>query len=149
MDALSVAARTALDQSLEAGERIGRTLSAVGCALVLTDRRLVLVRDGAAFRRRTGVQSGPLDERLTLHLAPVRRGSGRLLIEHAGASTSVFLPAAQMNGARKLVAQGRRGSTLDRIEVAQPGIIPSCCASPKMSVVSHSSATRPSSTRRI
>jgi hypothetical protein len=109
MAGLSDAARAALVQRLEPGERVERILTAVGCTLVLTQRRLVLVRDGAMFRRRTGVQSWPLDDGLDLQLTPVRRGTGRLLIQRAGKSTSVFLPETQMDDARMLVARGRRG----------------------------------------
>jgi hypothetical protein len=109
MDGLSEAARAALVQRLEPGERVERIVTAVGCTLVLTQRRLVLVRDGATFRRRTGVQSWPLDDRLDLQLTRVRHGTGRLLIQRAGKSTSVFLPETQMDDARMLVAKGRRG----------------------------------------
>jgi hypothetical protein len=110
MDGLSDAARGALVQHLEPGERVERILTAVGCTLIMTQRRLVLVRDGATFRRRTGVQSWPLDDRLDLQLTPVRRGTGRLLIQRAGKSTSVFLPETHMDDARMLIARGRRGA---------------------------------------
>jgi hypothetical protein len=110
MDGLSDAARAALVQHLEPGERVERILTAVGCTLIMTQRRLVLVRDGATFRRRTGVQSWPLDDRLDLQLTPVRRGTGRLLIQRAGKSTSVFLPENHMDEARMLIARGRRGA---------------------------------------
>jgi hypothetical protein len=110
MDGLSDAARAALVQHIEPGERVERILPAVGCTLIMTQRRLVLVRDGATFRRRTGVQSWPLDDRLDLQLTPVRRGTGRLLIQRAGKSTSVFLAETQIDEARMLVARGRRGA---------------------------------------
>ena len=110
MDGPSDAARTALVERLEPDERVERIVAAVGCTLVLTQRRLVLVRDGATYRRKTGVQSWPLDDRLDLQLTQVRHGTGRLLIERVGKATSVFLPEAQMDEARMLVAAGRRGS---------------------------------------
>jgi hypothetical protein len=110
MDGLSDAARAALVQHIEPGERVERILPAVGCTLIMTQRRLVLVRDGATFRRRTGVQSWPLDDRLDLQLTPIRRGTGRLLIQRAGKSTSVFLAETQIDEARMLVARSRRGA---------------------------------------
>ena len=108
MAGLSDAARTALAAVLDPSERVDQVVAAVGCTLVLTDRHLVLVRDGANYRPRTGVQSWPLDRGLRLHLAPVRRDTGRLVIDRAGQSASVFLTAVQMSQARTLIADARQ-----------------------------------------
>lgn len=108
MDIQSEAARTALASVLEPSERMMRVVAAVGCTLVLTDRHLVLVRDGFSYRPRTGVQSWPLDRGLNLRLAQVRHNTGRLVIERAEQSASVFLTAASMGEARALVAETRQ-----------------------------------------
>ena len=83
-------------------------VDAVGCTLVLTDRRLLVVRDGASFRPRSGVRSWPLDRGLTLRLGQVRRDTSRLVIDHAGRSASVFLTAAQIDDAEDLIATIRK-----------------------------------------
>jgi hypothetical protein len=104
---LSEAARTALAPVLDPSEGVERVVAAVGCTLVLTDRQLVLVRDGASHRPRSGVLSWPLDRKLTLHLAPGRRDMGRLVIERAGHAASAFLTTAHMNDADALIAETR------------------------------------------
>jgi hypothetical protein len=102
-DPLSVAARDALTALLEPGERIDHEASAVGAHLLLTDRRLVVVRDGFEFRPRSGIRSWPLDGRLTLRVEP-----GRLVIEHDGPATGVFHTDAQAAAVRSFVAKARR-----------------------------------------
>ena len=74
-----------------ADEHVDRAVAAVGCTLVLTDQRLYLVRDGASFRPRTGIQSWPLDDQLEIQIGPSRRDSRRLAIVGSGRSASVFL----------------------------------------------------------
>jgi hypothetical protein len=82
--------------------------TAVGCSLVLTDRRLLLVRDGAHFRPKSGVQAWPVDPKLTVRLEAARRGTSRLRIERADASASVFITEPQIESLSSLVAEVRR-----------------------------------------
>jgi hypothetical protein len=103
-DPLSVAARAALDALLEPGERIDREASAVGAHLLLTNRRLVVVRDGFEFRPKSGIRSWPLDGDLDLRLE-----QGRVLIEQDGPVVGVFHTEAQAASVRSLVAKARRG----------------------------------------
>lgn len=100
--------RAALAPALEPSERVERAVAAVGCTLVLTDRRLLVVRDGASFRPRSGVRSWPLDRDLTLRVGQIRRDTTRLVIDHAGRSVSVFLTAVQIDDAQALVARIRQ-----------------------------------------
>ena len=102
-DPLSRAARNALEAILEPGERIDREAPAVGAHLLLTDRRLVVVRDGFEFRPRSGIRSWPLDEPLVLRLE-----QGRLLIEQDGPDVGVFHTDTQAAAVRSLVAKSRR-----------------------------------------
>ena len=113
MDPLAEATRTALDLVLDPAERVERVMVAVGCTLVLTDRQLVLVRDGAEHRPRSGVRSWPLDRELSLRLASGRQGAGRLVIERAGLSASAFLTVAQVAEAHTLIAETRRRIYVD------------------------------------
>jgi hypothetical protein len=101
-------ARAALASALGDSERMEQAVDAVGCTLVLTDRRLLVVRDGASFRPRSGVRSWPLDRGLTLRLGQVRGDTSRLVIDHAGRSASVFLTAAQIDDGEDLIATIRK-----------------------------------------
>jgi hypothetical protein len=120
MDSLSDAARTALAPVLGPQEHVSLVAPAVGCTLVLTDRQLVLVRDGASYRPRSGIQSWVLDRSLRLRLGPVRHTTGRLAIECGGRAASVFVTQAHMRDVTTLVAQARR-RIYGQARVAQTG----------------------------
>jgi hypothetical protein len=105
MDRLAEEALHALE--LGVGERPQRVAAAVGCTLVLTDRRLVLVRDGASFRPKTGVHSWPVDRDLILRVSRMRRDTGRLLIEQTDRRISVFVTTAQLPEVRAIIADVR------------------------------------------
>jgi len=81
---------------------------AVGCTLILTDRQLLLVRDGVSYRPRSGIQSWVVDRTLSVRLGPVRQTTGQLAIECRGRTASVFLTRAHIPGADALVAEVRR-----------------------------------------
>jgi hypothetical protein len=100
--------RTALQSRLGPTERMDLVATAVGCSLVLTDRRLVLVRDGAHYRPKSGVQSWPVDRELDLRLEPARRGTSRLRIERDAGSASVFITEPQIGSISSLIAEVRR-----------------------------------------
>lgn len=107
-DSLSDDARAALDPVLGSGERVVTIAIAVGCTLVMTDRKLLLVRDGASFRPRSGVQSWALDPGTKVRLTPTHRETARLLISGAGRSASVFVTSDQLGEISELVAAYRR-----------------------------------------
>ena len=73
---------------------------AVGCTLVLTDRQLLLVRDGHSFRPRSGIQRWVVDRSLSVRLGPVRQTTGQLAIECCGRTASVFLHRRRHPGRR-------------------------------------------------
>ncbi len=104
-DVLSESARKALADVLDPGERIDQIAHAVGCAVVLTDRRLLIVRDGASHRPKTGVRSFGLDHDLAVRIGPARR---RILIEWKGRRTSAFIRSEHLGPAELLVAEARR-----------------------------------------
>jgi hypothetical protein len=107
MDPESEAIRTALAAVLGPAERVDRVVPAVGCALVLTDERLILVRDGAAHRPRTGVRYWPLDREIRIRLTPAQ---DRLMIERENVSASVFLARPMVEAAIDLVIEVRKRS---------------------------------------
>ena len=108
MDPQSEAVRTALAAVLGPAERVDRVVPAVGCALVLTDRRLFLVREGAAHRPRSGVRHWPLDRDLRIRMAPGQQH--RVLIERGDRSASVFLTRPQVEDAIDLIIEVRKRS---------------------------------------
>ena len=107
MDVLPEATRAALAPVLDPCEQVTRFVPAIGCSLVLTERRLVLVREGADFRPRSGVQSWPLDRALSVRATPIHHTTGRIVIERAGRSASVFVSAAQSKAADAMIAELR------------------------------------------
>lgn len=106
MDDLPDAVAEALGPALEPDEQVEMTLQAVGCSLVLTDRRLIMVRQGANFRPRTGVTSWQRDT-LRTHLDVDKEERLRLVID-SRPKLGAFVPASQVNTARALFAAIRR-----------------------------------------
>ena len=107
---LSKAASAALDLVLEPAERVDLVAPAVGSAVILTDRRLAVVRDGASYRPRTGVRSFTLDRSLEVRIGPARR---RVIIRSEGGTINVFVRSEQLEQAEVLVAEVRRRIHLD------------------------------------
>ena len=89
MDPGTEAVRNAVAAFLGPAERVDRVVPAVGCALVLTNERLLIVRDGAAFRPKSGVRHWPLDRESRIRMAPGARH--RLIVSRYDRSASVFL----------------------------------------------------------
>lgn len=81
---------------------------AIGCTFVLTNEHLHLVRDGVAFRPRTGIQTWVLDRSLTVRMTPVRQSTGRLIVGRLGHDASIFLTAAHAPEVEALLAEIRR-----------------------------------------
>lgn len=108
MDVLPEATRAALRPVLDPNERVVRYVKAVGCALVLTERSLILVREGLDYRPRSGVQTWPLDRLLTVRAMPVRRRTGRISIERSAQSASAFVTEEHWRDAEALIAELRR-----------------------------------------
>jgi hypothetical protein len=109
-DALSDDARAALAGVLDTSEHVEFVVQAVGSTIVLTERRLVVIRDGASFRPKTGVRSFDLDRDLAVRIGPARR---RVIIGSAGRTINVFVRSEQLGGAEALVAEVRRRIYLD------------------------------------
>lgn len=106
--AIPEATSLALETVLESGERVTQAVAVVGCSLVLTDRHLMVVREGFGHRPRSGVQRWPLDRTVTLRTTAVRHGTGRIVIEHGGQMTSVFVSSREWVAAETLVMETHR-----------------------------------------
>lgn len=84
----------ALAAVLEPGERAIRSVAGVGAGMVLTDRRLHLVRSRASIRLVTGIRSWAVDADLRVRVGRKARDSKWLTITRAGQSMTVFLAGA-------------------------------------------------------
>jgi hypothetical protein len=105
MHDLSEPARVVLAGALEAEEKVDILAPAVGSVLLLTDRRLIVLRDGAEFRPRTGIQSFPLDRELEVRIAPTIK---QVTVASSGHTISVFIRREQLTDVETLVAELRR-----------------------------------------
>jgi hypothetical protein len=100
-------AESRLQAALADGEGITHLVPAIGCVVALTAQRLLVVREGSAFRPKTGVRSWTLNEGLTMRAGLVRHGTGSLVIKWDRSATSVFVKAEEWNGALALVGAVR------------------------------------------
>jgi hypothetical protein len=100
----------ALEAVLEPGEQVARTVAGVGAGLVLTDRRLHLIRGGGIQRPKSGIRSWPLDADLKLQLGPSGRDAKWLTIASKGPSVTVFLVGSNQSDLDALVADVRSRS---------------------------------------
>ncbi len=104
-DLLTEDARAALAGVLEPPENVQLVAPAVGCAMVLTQRRLVVVRDGANFRPKTRFRTFWIGRGLAVRVGPARR---RVIIESDGRVITVFIRPEQLERAEALIAELRR-----------------------------------------
>jgi hypothetical protein len=102
---LPEAAREAIGAVLDSAESIEFVAPAVGSSLVLTQHRLVVVRDGASFRPKTGVRSFELASGVAIRIGPGRR---RVIIESGGKTINLFVRSEQLGQAEAFVAEVRR-----------------------------------------
>ena len=103
--ALPQAAREALAAVLDPAEKVELVAAAVGSSLVLTQSRLFVVRDGAAFRPKTGVRTFELGTGLSIRIGPARK---RVIIESAAGTIHMFVRSEQLTQAESFVAEVRR-----------------------------------------
>jgi hypothetical protein len=66
---------------LDADEGVLAQVSGLGATLFMTTQRLVLVREGAEFRPRSGVRSWPHDTLQAVSLSPTKHGQARIVVK--------------------------------------------------------------------
>jgi len=102
-----------LRAALAPTERLTHAVPGIGCTIALTTRRLFVIRDGSAFRPKTGVREWPLETTLDVKPGLVRHGSGSLVIRRGRDVTSVFVSTEEWAAALQLIgalrARIRRG----------------------------------------
>jgi hypothetical protein len=96
-----------LRSALGPDESVTHSVAAIGCALVLTNLRLLVIREGSAFRPRTGVRDWPIGPELAVQAGLVRQGTGSLVIRSERDVTSVFVRADRWDDALDLVGAVR------------------------------------------
>lgn len=114
IDELQGAVGGVLRSVLQPDESVTHVVPAIGCALVLTSRRLLIVRDGSSFRPRTGVRQWEVVPGLVVRSGLVRQGIGSLVIRWDRDLTSVFVRADQWNAALDLI-----GAVRGRVRIAR------------------------------
>jgi hypothetical protein len=92
-----------LRAALAPTERLTHAVPAIGCTLALTTRRLLVIRDGSAFRPVSGIREWPLDPALDVRPGLVRHGSGSVAIRQGRDVTSVFVPSKEWDSALTLI----------------------------------------------
>jgi hypothetical protein len=97
----------ALERALGPGEEVALTAQGVGSTLVLTNKRLLVVREGASFRPSSGIRAWHLDRELRVRLGRAYRQTHRLAIGDASMTASVFISADDAADAQRLIAEAR------------------------------------------
>lgn len=96
---------------LEGDERVVARLEGLGASLFMTTHRLVIVRDGARFRQRSGIRSWPHDSIHRVFFSPPKRGQA-LIAVRAGPrpedAVSMFFAAEFWPNAEHAVGEIRR-----------------------------------------
>ena len=96
---------------LEPGEELVGRLDGRGATLLLTQRRVVIVREGSGFRPRSGIRSWPYDSITGVTLSPPKRGQAQVVIRTGSAAwqaVSMFFAAEQLSDAEDLIQEIRR-----------------------------------------
>jgi hypothetical protein len=105
MHELSQSARASLEDALDPAERVEVVAPAVGSSLVLTDRRLIVLREGASWRPSSGIRSFAIDRALQVRIAPT---SKQVIVQSAGVTVTLFVRSEQLAQAEALLAEVRR-----------------------------------------
>lgn len=107
-----------LGEVLESGEGVLGAVTSLAGTLVLTDRRVVIVREGRAYRPQSGIRSWGISPAVAFTYGPPHGGMGRLVIGNGKAAASFFVRECDWDEALHLVtmahAIAHRGTAGDR-----------------------------------
>ena len=92
-----------LGKFLHTGEGILGVVTSLAGSLVLTDERLVIVREGHGYRPQSGIRSWDLASRVDFRYGPPRGGMGRLVVGDGKGATSFFVRKSDWTEALRLV----------------------------------------------
>jgi hypothetical protein len=105
------AAASRAREHLDHGEAVVAELSGRGALLLATDRRVLIVRDRAGFRPRSGIRSWPYGEIVSVSLSRPVRGQGVFVVRsgtYPWQAVSVFFAANLLPDAEKALGAIRR-----------------------------------------
>jgi hypothetical protein len=105
---------------LEPDEELVAHLTGVGASLLVTQRRVVIVRHRSAFRPRSGIRSWTYDNNFQVSTSPPRRGHAQFMLRTgsgARQAVSLFFAAEQVPDAQRLVGEIRK-----RVKAARAGV---------------------------
>ena len=85
------------------GEDVLGSVSSLAGSLVLTDRRVLIIREGRGYRPQTGIRSWEIGPGIDFTYGPPRGGLGRLMIGKGKAATSFFVKTRDWDAAMRLV----------------------------------------------
>jgi hypothetical protein len=90
------------------GEEILGSISSLAGSLVLTDLRVLIVREGRGYRPLSGIRSWEIEPGIGFTYGPTHGGLGRLMIGKGKAATSFFVKAGDWDAALRLVSMAHR-----------------------------------------
>jgi hypothetical protein len=99
--------RATLVGLLEVGEEALGGLGSISARLILTDRRLIIIREGWRLRPATGIRTWALDASFHIRAAP-RAAAGALIVDRARGATSFFVGERDWPDALRIVSEARR-----------------------------------------
>jgi hypothetical protein len=99
---------TSLTAILEPGETALRALTTLAGTLVLTNRRVVIVREGRSYRPATGIRSWELSAANTVNYGQPRGGVGRLTVGSGRKVTSFFFKERDSDAALEIVSMAHQ-----------------------------------------
>ncbi|TMF39063.1 MAG: hypothetical protein E6I26_05930 [Chloroflexi bacterium] len=98
-------------ESLEPEESVVAELSGTGAVLLATDRRVLIVRDRAGFRPRSGIRSWPYGDIVSVSLSRPVRGQGVFVVRsgtYPWQAVSVFFASQLLPEAERALGAIRR-----------------------------------------
>jgi hypothetical protein len=92
------------------GEDVVDQVSGLGATLIITPTRVVLIRQGAQYRPRSGVRSWPYSTLRDVQVVPPRHGNGRLILRlgpYPWQAVNLFIDATEWAAAERVVGKIR------------------------------------------
>jgi hypothetical protein len=93
-----------------AGETVLEQVRGLGATLMVTTSRVIVIRQGAHFRPRSGIREWPLSTLRDVQLAPPKHGNGRVVLRtgpYPWQAVSLFVAAKEWRAAERAVGQIR------------------------------------------
>ncbi len=92
---------------LELDEGVLGALTSLAGTLVLTDRRLLIVREGRSYRPQSGIRSWAISSAVDLRYGAPRGGMGRLVIGNGKEAISFFVKECDWDEALRIFTVAR------------------------------------------